>query len=108
MSQILFIDTKQRMTEFLQELERNHHSVVCCTSYDFALHTLRSARTVYDIVIINISSNSPEDWRALERVYQILRTDAVAPMVLCVADAYRGPQLELAVERKGARLAYVR
>jgi hypothetical protein len=92
--------------QLVQLLQRNRH---CATQIPatapFNKNTIRQIPC--DLIIIDLTS---DDRTALTLLGEVARRRAETgprPMVLCVASAYRGPQFELGLERKGARLAYV-
>jgi hypothetical protein len=58
--------------------------------------------------VLDMSRNTKEDWAILSRLSKFRLLHAPGPMILCIATIYRGPDMELKVERKGARLVYVR
>ena len=60
-----------------------------------------------DLVIIWVSGDNSEFWRAISNLRRFLSTQQVQPSIFCVANIYRGPEFEFRIERHGASLVYV-
>lgn len=57
----------------------------------------------YDVVILVLSGDTRFDLRVLEFIRS---RSFMRPKILCVALSYRGPQVQLDMERRGARFVY--
>jgi len=89
-------------------LEKKSHRVsVHCERRAFIDSPKQDLSSV-DIVILDMSANRPDDWNALDCVCKWAGTIDSKLMTLCLSRVYRGPKFELDVERRGARLVYVR
>jgi len=103
MAKILLIDSDDRLAAELTDfLDPWKHRVIWCHNASAAIAQYRKRSASYDVIALNMSRNRQEDWKALDQL-----SDA-APWILCFSTAYWGPQMQLAVERKGARLVYLR
>ena len=109
MARILLLDSNEQRAQALAAfLMSARHSVTVCAAKLRGLHELESAEVPFDIVILDLTENGNEDWHALDLIRRAEGLAMAAPMILCISSAYRGAQFRLRVERRGARLAYVR
>jgi DNA-binding response OmpR family regulator len=69
---------------------------------------LSKLRDDVDLIILDASGNDPLVHDQLGEVRRYRAQHGHRPTVLCVSRVYRGPQVELELERKGARVVYVR
>ena len=61
-----------------------------------------------DLIVLDASGNDRAIHDQLGEIRRYRVQHGHRPMVLCVSRIYRGPQVELELERKGARVVYVR
>lgn len=92
--------------ELSQCLKNQHHATTVCARGDEAW--MKDFATDLKLVMLNFTRNAPEDWEALKRISKAKTESAAGPMILCVANRYLGPKMELEIERRGARIVYVR
>jgi CheY-like chemotaxis protein len=57
-----------------------------------------------DVVLLDISYNRPKDWELLDVLCRLRAVDSLRPTIVCISRTYRGPQMRMEVERRGARL----
>ena len=62
----------------------------------------------FDLVLLDVSSDSAALREHLAALRNHRAKHGPRPMLLCVSRGYRGAYFELNLERKGARVAYVR
>jgi DNA-binding NtrC family response regulator len=60
-----------------------------------------------DLVILDVSFREGSTRNLLGQIVSHRVQAGPRPMLLCVSRVYRGPQFELELERKGARLVYI-
>jgi ActR/RegA family two-component response regulator len=108
MANILLIDTDEVLCEELTErLSPRNHNVTACHSVSEAVSKFLFGRTGYGLIALNISRNRQEDWKAFEEVCTFLQLRQEETRFLCFSTVYWGPQMQLAVERKGGRFVYL-
>ena len=61
-----------------------------------------------DLVILDVSHDDQDTQDCFAEILQYRAQHGPRPMLLCASHVYRGPRFELALERKGARVVYVR
>ena len=61
-----------------------------------------------DLIVLDASGNDRIVHDRLGEIRRYRVRHGHRPTVLCVSRVYRGPQFELELERKGARVVYVR
>jgi DNA-binding response OmpR family regulator len=72
MPRILVFDQDVAHAEALAiELKRHNHSITACTTYEELRTELDNARPGFDIVILDVSHNRPEDWNTLDRIRRL-------------------------------------
>lgn len=108
-SRILLVVADQIRSQHLQQhLETIGLAVEISEDVRDAVSRLRVNGSRYDLVIVDVT-NQAKPW---ERLMHYLQEAAcqlhhqLAPLFLCVSRSRISPQLRLALERKGARLAY--
>jgi CheY-like chemotaxis protein len=107
MARILLLDSEPlRARELTQHLERRQHIVVVCATKRQLFETLKRHHKDFDIILLDLTADRSEDWTMLDQIHCIVCMDTSAPMILCVAEVYRGPDMKLKAERKGARFVY--
>jgi CheY-like chemotaxis protein len=107
MIRILLIDTdKNRARDLAQFLEGLRYRVVVRSSIRDICRELNYEAS-FDAVVLDMSDDRPENWQTLEAIRETTGTSTLSPIVL-FSRVYRGPQLKLKAERKGARFIYVR
>ena len=108
MGRILLMNfDEQRGAELADALRRLHHSVLISASRLSYRGALQRSNSNVDLVIINFSQNEPYALALMEEIVEQRTFSGVHVMILCVMRVYRGPQLQLKLERKGARVEYV-
>lgn len=60
----------------------------------------------FDVVIVNMTLNRPEDWDLLRRLCQWKPMEYLRLGILAVCSVYQGPQPKLRAERLGCRWVY--
>jgi hypothetical protein len=60
-----------------------------------------------DVIVVDLSLDRPVDWQNLDAALQFAHSCPPRPMVLAVCDVFRGVPMQLRVERKGARFAWL-
>lgn len=109
MERVLLIDSDEDHARALALfLERHRYAVTVCTSQGNAFRPSERNCAEFDVVILDMSANGPNDWKTFDQVRSLPRMTATRPMILCVSRVYRGPGMKLEIERKGARLVYER
>lgn len=92
----------------LHQLEKIGIAVDTCGDLRAAAARLRMSSTPYELVLVEISDRT-KSW---ERIIHNLQEAAhqshhqPTPFFLCISRSRTSPELRLALERKGARLAY--
>lgn len=109
MERVLLIDSDEDHARTLALfLERHRYAVTVSTSKGNAFRPLERNCEEFDVVILDMSANRPQDWRTFDQIRTLPRMTTVRPMILCLSRVYRGPGMKLEIERKGARLVYER
>jgi DNA-binding response OmpR family regulator len=93
-----------RLAAFLR-MER--HEVVCALPKQTYLGWLHGQDDDADLVILDASYREKAFRQILEDIAARRARNGPRPMILCISRQYRGPQFQLDIERKGARLVYV-
>ncbi len=102
MPRILLLDPDTTHARALAlALERHRYSVAICSAKRDALNELKRDHACFDVMILDLSANRPEEWAVLDEIRQL---SGLSVAVLCLSEIYRGPRMKLEVERKGARL----
>jgi DNA-binding NtrC family response regulator len=108
MAAILLIDVRETISsELAQFLRSRRHSVSVCLTARGAIKDLRANRASYEVIILNMSHNHATDWKTFEQIHQFLQFNPTAPPILCLSTVYWGPEMQLAIEHKGARFVYL-
>lgn len=108
MKNILLLSRHDGYAQALAARLRNAQcSVESATDMKWLLWALRHSEEQVDVVILDVDALGP-DLQWLDAINKILRGQPNLTPVICVSRSYRGPYLQLQIERKGARLAYVR
>lgn len=108
MANILLIDTDEVLCEELtKRFGPRNHNVTACHGVSEAVSKFLFERTCYDVIALNMSRNRQEDWKAFEEVCAFLQLRQEGPRFLCFSTVYWGPQMQLAIERKGGRFVYL-
>lgn len=108
MAQILFFDPHEEdAMELARRLKAKHHTVTSCTKAKELIQHLKCHAASFDVVILDVSAQTL-DLQILNGVNCMVLKAGQAPAVVCVSRVYKGPQMQLQIERKGARLVYVR
>jgi hypothetical protein len=94
-----------RFTAFLRN---EHHEVGSALENESFSHMLQRCGLKADLLILDVSRRERYACDLLDQVSSHRIQCGLRPMVLCVSRAYRGAQFELDLERKGARVVYVR
>lgn len=68
--------------------------------------SLEQSLLQFDLVIVNLTLDRPEDWSLLRRICRYKPMDCLCMRVLAVCSVYRGPQPKLKAERLGCRWVY--
>ena len=104
MARILLVDSDEGHAKtVVSALESQRHKLTVHACRQEALSNL----TQFAVIILDFA-NRPEDWKFLDRVYQMTIACVPKPGILCLARNNLGPGVRLQVERKGARLVYER
>ncbi len=109
MAKVLLLDSDEgHAKELARWLEQHKHSVAVYSPNRDGLNKLRADDVDFDIVILYMSVDRRADWEILDQIRRIGEGRGPGPMILCASRTYRGPQIELEIEKKGARLVYER
>lgn len=106
MARALVIDPIQaHALKITAALEERGHEVTTITT-DEVSENLEQSLLQFDLTIVNLTLDRPEDWSLLRRVCQCKPMDFRRFGVLAVCSVYRGPQPRLKAERIGCRWVY--
>jgi|GEM_PF-1827214 DNA-binding response OmpR family regulator len=109
MTRILLLDSNQTHARDLAlALKRHRCSVTICASRRDAIIELKRNSAGFDVVILDLSANRPEDWATFDQIQKLTWMSVPTPMIVCFSTIYRGPKMNLEVERRGARFVYER
>jgi CheY-like chemotaxis protein len=109
MIRILLIGAdKSHANDLARFLEGFRYRVVVRSSIGDICKELNCGEACFDAVVLDMSDDQPENWQSLEAIRNATATTRLGPMALCFSLVYRGPQMKLRAERKGARFIYVR
>lgn len=109
MADILLIRIQPDLFGALTELlEHKGHRVQICEGAQQITSRFNSREHSPDLAIIDVTVNDRESRMCLMQIKIIRARYGPRPALLCISKVYRGPQFELELERKGARIAYVR
>lgn len=109
MAHILLLDPDEEHARALAaELKRYGHSVAIYADMQVILNDMKRDTVEVDVVIVDLTSDRPEVWEALDQIWRLTWKRAETLMVLCISRVYRGPRMKLEVERRGARMVYER
>jgi hypothetical protein len=86
---------------------QGHQLHVCCGSESFC-RTLHMRGHRIDLLVLYLSAENRFCSTELKAIKDYRAKYGPKPALLCVPDLYRGPQFELDLEQKGARVAYVK
>jgi hypothetical protein len=106
---ILLVDSDAiHARRFVQCLHGRGVLIEECQSPGDALNTLGRRADCYDLVVVNISDSS-KPWERI--IYELQEASAQSrrqegPLFLCISCCRKPPQMQLMLERKGARVAY--
>lgn len=107
MARILLVEPDDRPTSGLAPVLERRHVVMVLATRSVVSGELRKGSFSYDIVVLDITRNAQEDWAALDEIERLHRQCAAGPSILCFSTVYKGPEMHLRAERKGARFVYV-
>ena len=108
MANILLVDNDGVViSELTERLGTSQHRVTALHAVGEAIGELRTRRRSYELIALNLSRNRPEDWNALYRLQETLRFMDAVTRIVCFSTAYHGPEMQLAVERIGARFVHL-
>jgi|SRR5579859_7876260 len=108
-ARVLLLDYDQaHATALTIALEQRKFQVTGCTTKQDTLRELRSHPSGFDVVMLDVSFNRPEDWELFDDVRGLIRENDRLVMVLCFSRVDLGPKPRLQIERKGGRLVYER
>ena len=108
MGHILLMNVDELPGVKLAGLLRSQHHSVAVLSVGASLATaLRQESPVPDLVILDPSQREKYAGTLLDEIVSYRTRYGPQPMLLCVLRVYRGPQPELDLEKKGARVVYV-
>ena len=109
MTDILLFDSDQVFGEELaQHLGKRKHTVMSYARRREALDALKKSIDDLKLVIVDMTRNTQEDWEMLDWISRLRLRCTPGPMILCLLKVYRGPRIELEIERRGGRVVYVR
>ena len=109
MAQILLANFDEEEGVRLTAVLRNeHHEVRLALENESFLQMLRRCGLTTDLLILDVSRRERYARDLLTQVTSHRIQHGPRPMLLCISRAYRGAQYELDLERKGARVVYVR
>jgi DNA-binding response OmpR family regulator len=94
-----------RLTEILRQ--KGHRVSAYACEESLAQHLLQLRNDV-DLIVLDASGNDRALHDQLAEIRRYRAQHGHRPTVLYVSRVYRGPQVELELERKGARVIYVR
>ena len=92
--------------ELADALRTRRHAVGICVGDQPVPEAIQAYGDGVDLIIVDVSLADEACLRVLKGVARYRSEHGPRPMVLCVSTVYRGPQFELEIERKGARLVY--
>jgi DNA-binding response OmpR family regulator len=108
MAKILLANFDEQAGISLAAFLRNEHHDVYVALEDQAFSQLLGRYgTATDLVILDVSSRKKHSYDLLAQIASRRVQHGPRPMILCISRVYRGPQFELDLERKGARVVYV-
>jgi hypothetical protein len=109
MARILILDPDTRHAgELVRVLTSRSYRTTTCASIDAALSIVGESETPFDVIIVVLPADGPDDWGAVASMVNVGTTGGLRSMGLCVSRVYRGPHTRLEAERRGLRLAYER
>jgi len=94
-----------RLTAFLRS---EHHEVCLALENESFPQMLGRCGSVSDLLVLDVSRHERYARDLLAQISAHRVQYGPRPMLLCISRAYRGAQFELDLERKGARVVYVR
>jgi hypothetical protein len=94
-----------RLTEILRQKGYRVSTYAC--EEPLAEHLSKLSDDI-DLIVLDASGNDRVVHDQLGEIRLYRAQHGHRPTVLCVSRIYRGPQIELELERKGARVVYVR
>jgi ActR/RegA family two-component response regulator len=108
MATILLIGDNELLNrELFHHLVRRQHNVSACRSLSDAMTELRNPKRTYHLVALDMSHNRPADWNAFDHIRKLVYVMATNTRIMCLSTVYWGPQMQLVIERGGARLVYI-
>lgn len=109
MGKILLANFEEEAGARLAAFLRNErHDVSTAVDNEPLLPFTGTSDSVPDLVILDVSQNDRRVRNLLDQICSHRIKHGPRPMLLCISRAYRGAQFELDLERKGARVVYVR
>lgn len=87
-------------------LRRLHHSVSVLpieTAYEAIVKTMKSSP---ELIILDFAYNEPEARALVRRITSCWISTGHLGIILCILHVYRGPRLQVDLEREGARVIY--
>ena len=107
MTRILISGIDHHAEQLAERLRRHHHTITQCSNVRGVLQQLRRVDEHFDLIVMDVEELGPE-LQLLDQINVVRLKHAQYPAVVCVSRSYKGPQIQLKAERKGARLVYVR
>ena len=98
-------------------LTRKRHSIEISNSRPEGLTKFRELASALDMVILDMTAQESEQGAVgqlsatlaiLDKIVVLKAECAAYAMILCLLNDYKGPQMELEIERRGAAVVYVR
>ena len=103
---MLLVSDTRYARELVSVLQTLHHPVTVLSIEPGEIASLERQLDRFDIVILDLSRDRPEDWDTLDLVHQFKVMHAPQTMILCFSVVYRGASTKRRAERKGARFVY--
>lgn len=109
MAAIVLVKFDPRSAITVAQLFRGRrHRVMVCDADQSLAPVLKRRDTSPDLVVLDVSTDDQNTRKYLEEIKRFRAQHGPRPMLLCVSGIYRGPRFELELEKRGARLVYVR
>ena len=108
MANIILVTAEEGLAaELLRVLDPQQHRITLCEGPISAIAALRVGSTGCKLIALNMSRNRNEEWEALDRISEAVAFSGAAIKIVCFSLVYWGAQMQLAVERRGARFVYI-
>jgi hypothetical protein len=108
MAKIVLINfTEPLLTRLIAVLRIERHEVLGALPGQSYARWVRRQPEGADLAILDVSCRDKFFGPALDELVVYRAQHGPRPMILCISRVYRGPQFELDIENKGARLIYV-